>query len=79
MVTGENCNSNKDSLECCLHETEKKNYIRNHRLVFYEIPGRRIGRRWMFDKDKIDELLRKEQENDKGNTPQWKCWGVFVC
>jgi hypothetical protein len=47
--------------------------------VFYEIPGRRIGRRWMFDKDKIDELLRKEQENDKGNTPQWKCWGVFVC
>ena len=33
-VAGENCNGNEDSLECSFHETEKKNYIRNHRVVF---------------------------------------------
>jgi PTS system nitrogen regulatory IIA component len=27
-----------------------------------KIPARRIGSRWRFDKDKIDELLRGESE-----------------
>ena len=29
-----------------------------------KVPGRRVGSRWRFDKDKIDELLQsKEEEN----------------
>jgi PTS system nitrogen regulatory IIA component len=29
-----------------------------------KVPGRRVGSRWRFDKDKIDELLKsKEEEN----------------
>jgi excisionase family DNA binding protein len=29
-----------------------------------KIPARRIGSRWRFDKDQIDELLRREEESD---------------
>jgi excisionase family DNA binding protein len=29
-----------------------------------KIPARRIGRRWRFDKDQIDGLLRREEESD---------------
>jgi excisionase family DNA binding protein len=29
-----------------------------------KIPARRVGGSWMFDKDKIDELLRREEESD---------------
>ncbi len=28
------------------------------------IPAFRVGSRWRFDKDHIDEFLRKEEEND---------------
>ena len=29
-----------------------------------KIPGIKVGSRWRFDKDQIDELLRREEEND---------------
>ncbi len=29
-----------------------------------KIPARRIGSRWRFDKDHIDEWLRREEESD---------------
>ena len=30
-----------------------------------KIPGFKVGSRWRFDKDKIDELLRNHEENHK--------------
>ena len=30
-----------------------------------KIPARRIGSRWRFDKDQIDELLRKGEEGNQ--------------
>jgi excisionase family DNA binding protein len=30
-----------------------------------KIPGRRVGSRWRFDKDKIDELLKNEEKHGK--------------
>ena len=29
-----------------------------------KIPGIKVGSRWRFDKDQIDELMRREEEND---------------
>ena len=29
-----------------------------------KIPARRIGSRWRFDKNQIDEFLRREEESD---------------
>ena len=29
-----------------------------------KIPGIKVGSRWRFDKDQIDELLRREEESD---------------
>ena len=29
-----------------------------------KIPAQRVGSRWRFDKDKIDEMLRREEESD---------------
>jgi len=28
------------------------------------IPAHRVGSRWRFDKDQIDEMLRREEESD---------------
>jgi len=30
-----------------------------------KIPGFKVGSRWRFDKDQIDDLLRKEEEKKK--------------
>lgn len=32
-----------------------------------KIPGHKVGSRWRFDKDKIDELLRRDEEKNKIN------------
>jgi len=29
-----------------------------------KIPAQRVGSRWRFDKDKIDEMLKREEESD---------------
>ncbi len=29
-----------------------------------KIPGIKVGSRWRFDKDQIDELMRREEESD---------------
>ncbi len=29
-----------------------------------KIPAQRVGSRWRFDKDKIDEMLRREEKSD---------------
>jgi hypothetical protein len=45
-----NCNGNEDSLECSFHETEKKNYIGNRRVVFIK-----------FFYHEVKNLKRKEE------------------
>jgi len=32
-----------------------------------KIPGHKVGSRWRYDKDQIDELLRRNEEKNKIN------------
>jgi len=32
-----------------------------------KIPGHKVGSRWRYDKDQIDELLRRDEEKNKIN------------
>jgi excisionase family DNA binding protein len=53
-----------------LNTKELAKYLKLTEVTIYKyvkegkIPGRRIGSRWRFDKDQIDELLRREEESD---------------
>jgi excisionase family DNA binding protein len=50
---------------------ELAKYLKLTKVTIYKyvsegkIPGFKVGSRWRFDRDKIDELLRKEEEEEK--------------
>lgn len=50
---------------------ELASYLKLTEVTIYKytkegkIPGFKIGSRWRFDKDQIDELLRKEEEGNQ--------------
>jgi len=53
-----------------LNTKELAEYLKLTEVTIYKyanegkIPGAKVGSRWRFDKDHIDELLRREEEND---------------
>ena len=53
-----------------LNTKELAEYLKLTEVTIYKyakegkIPGVKVGSRWRFDKDHIDEFLRKEEEND---------------
>ena len=50
---------------------ELSEYLKLTEVTIYKyakegkIPGVKVGSRWRFDKDYIDELLRREEEENK--------------
>ena len=50
---------------------ELSEYLKLTEVTIYKyakegkIPGVKVGSRWRFDKDHIDELLRREEEENK--------------
>jgi excisionase family DNA binding protein len=50
---------------------ELAEYLKLTEITIYKyakegkIPGVKVGSRWRFDKDHIDELLRREDEENK--------------
>jgi excisionase family DNA binding protein len=52
-----------------LNIKELAEYLKLTEVTIYKyanegkIPGVKVGSRWRFDKDRIDELLRREEEN----------------
>ncbi len=50
---------------------ELAEYLKLTQVTIYKyvcegkIPGFKVGSRWRFDKDQIDELLRREEEKNK--------------
>ncbi len=52
-----------------LTSKELAEYLKLTEVTIYKyvsegkIPGFKVGSRWRFDKDKIDELLRNQEEN----------------
>jgi excisionase family DNA binding protein len=52
-----------------LNTKEVAEYLKLTEVTIYKyakegkIPGVKVGSRWRFDKDRIDELLRREEEN----------------
>ena len=53
-----------------LNTKELVEYLKLTEVTIYKyanegkIPGVKVGSRWRFDKDQINELLRKEEESD---------------
>ena len=53
-----------------LNTKELAEYLKLTEVTIYKyaydgkIPGVKVGSRWRFDKDYIDELLRREEESD---------------
>jgi len=53
-----------------LSTKELAEYLKLTEVTIYKyahegkIPGVKVGSRWRFDKDQINELLRKEEESD---------------
>jgi excisionase family DNA binding protein len=56
-----------------LNTKELAEYLKLTEVTIYKyakegkIPGVKVGSRWRFDKDRIDELLRREEENKEEN------------
>ena len=54
-----------------LNTKELAEYLKLTEVTIYKyakegkIPGFRVGSRWRFDKDQIDELLRDESESQE--------------
>ncbi len=50
---------------------ELAEYLKLTQVTIYKyvcegkIPGFKVGSRWRFDKDQIDELFRREEEKNK--------------
>lgn len=59
-------------VEQVLTVQELAEYLKLTKVTIYKyvkegkIPGRRVGSRWRFDRDKIDEMLRREGESKEG-------------
>ena len=53
-----------------LNTKELAEYLKLTEVTIYKyanegkIPGAKVGSRWRFDKDHIDELLKSEEESD---------------
>ena len=52
---------------------ELAEYLKLTQVTIYKyvcegkIPGHKVGSRWRYDKDQIDELLRRNEEKNKIN------------